>query len=594
MSDYEGVIVKQVETEQPRDIDATVRYMLDLKNHGHKLAHDESGPLSGSMNCIAQDRKGQLREFNHYLRLHGNSRSTQAASHQLISYPEGVIPTRKQIERDLRIVLKKYGMQNHLLVWDAHGNTANFHVHFLLLRVSMTPDEKGEYLIAENGLVKKLEKKRDRIRTDWSACRQAAVAEISELYGVGIPRNVRRTPGGSLRQRSDPKDTLSDKTRIGERKRGTKSKERQLSEVMKVVFDLAATEASISKASFWHIADREFASRALELTFKAENGRVTGGYITGPDNRKCCFGKAGKGYSAPALIKRFGPPSPDDAAHHSEYDFEPFEYRHDLTVEEAKKRLQPVFRESIEAGTWPLLIVGVQQQGMTLARSGGGLVILYNDGRDTIKASDVSNKYSLSKLEKVLGPCSLLKSAPAEPSKRDILIQDAEPILARHVRLGGRLSELQSNLSRANINIEKKVYTNTDGERIPYIVLVRDGIWVNLSQVARDSNKRAVYTMPLLKRLDRAAQREAANRAWLHRGEDAGFADRYSGYLDNFIHNAKKQQEVGILPLFAAAAAFIKTKTNKETSNVYRNSPETHQSSSQHGEIPSSESLLRM
>ena len=435
---YEGVIIKQVETEQPRDIGATMRYMLDLKNNGHKLAYDQHGSLSGSMNCISIDRKGQLREFDQYLRLHGNPRSRQAASHQLISYPEGVIPTRKQIERDLRVVLKKYGMDNQPLVWDAHGNTDNFHVHFLLLRVSLVPDEEGKYSIADDGLVKKTTKektgkKRVRTRTDWSACRQAAVAEISKLYGIGIPLNVRRTPDGRLRQRATPRDMMSDKTRIGERKTGKKSPERQLAEYGKWVFDSSQT---------WFEIDRKLAAKSIEIIFKTDAGKILGAVLQGPDGRKVSCSKLGEEYGYPSLEKKFGIPNPADATKSVKV-FIPMEYRDEYTIEAAKKILKPIFAEAVEGKDWQRFLY--LPHGMALRRSGGGLVVVFNGGRDQVKTSSISNKYSLSKLEKVLGSCPL-------PTPRSAVPQPCDP-LKKGVRLPEQRAEQAAPVKHKKIGI---------------------------------------------------------------------------------------------------------------------------------------------
>ena len=588
------VVIKPFATLNPCDPYATSRYMQDLRDEGHKVPHDDFGPMSGSMNCHSANRTGCLKEISTLLRLYGNPRSTQAAEHNAISYPLGFRPTRAQIERDIRIDMKKRGMGDHLVIWDAHGNTGNFHVHYLLCRVSPTPNATERYHLADDGIVKvsRKDNKRNRVRTrtDEAACRQSAIAEINALYGWKFD-GLTHDADGNPQPRTKEKDRHSDKTRAGERKRGAKSKERQLSDVMKEVFDKAAAEASISTSSFWHIADRKFASKAMEMTIKIENGKPTGGFVTGPDNRKCGFGKVGKDYSTPALVKKYGPPTLADAAAFNEYDLEPFEYRpNDLTPEEAKKHLLPVFKD---ATTWSVLLENVEHLGMRIARSGGGLVVIYNGGRDTIKASEVSNKFSLSRLEKVLGACPLPKSAPTQATRRDLVIQDVEPILARHVRLGGSLSELRDALGDISTTIEEKIFTATDGRQIPYLVFTKDGISVPLSQVARTNADKPVYTLSELERLNRAAKRAAEVHTWLHSSPDNGFEERYSRYLDNFIANTRKAKEkkVGMLTLFAAVAKFIKTKG---VAHVYTNSPEVDREEPGCGEAPRAEPLFQM
>ena len=414
MSDYNAVIIKQIATEGARDISATSRYMQKLQDEGHTAPTDKLGILSGAFNCVSLDRKGQLKEIDHYLKLHGNLKSKQAASHQLISYPAGFIPTRDQIERDVNILTSKYGMEDHLVVWDAHTDTANFHVHLLICRVSLAPDAEGKYPIANDGLVQKLckeEGRKDRLRTDWAGCRQAAIAGIAEAYGWSLPRNVRMTPDGKPLPRQNPKDRQSDRTRAGERKRGRKSKQRLLSEYAKKVFDSAAIESVAFKKKFWSVANRDFMSVGIEQTLTINEQReIHGAFLTGPDGQLCKFSNIGREYSINNLIKRFGLPSVKDLSQSmKDYIQQPFDYLDEITFEEAKKRLKPLFDEAVKTKGWHVLLNLLSESGMWISRSGGGAVIKFNSGKDSIKLSEVSNKYSMKKLESIMGECPLFQ-----------------------------------------------------------------------------------------------------------------------------------------------------------------------------------------
>lgn len=500
---YLGVIIKQAETDQPRDIIATARYMADLNNEGHKIPHDELGPLSGAMNCVSPDRTGQLREIDCMLKLHGNLKSTQAASHQIISYPHGTVPTRQQVERDIQILLKKYGMQDHCLVWDAHSNTDNFHVHILLSRVSLVPNKNGEYPIADNGLVKtkttKEKTKSGKIRvrgprTDWAACRQCAVAGLNNLYGWGTQRNVRYTPDGAPIKRQTHKDSQSDKTRVGERKSGKKSKERQLSEIGRKVFRTSKT---------WQECDQIFACLSIDVTFKTDAQKIVGGYLTAPDGRQCAFSKCGPGCSYPDLEKRFGIPKPNDAANPDGCYSKPFQYQDHITHEEAKKRLLPIFKD---VSNWPTLIAEIQDMNMLLEKSGGGLVVKFNDGHDAIKCSDISNKFSLFKLEKTIGPCPLSKPSSSKRIALEQLNKDAEAIISKHIAQGHGLSWIIPALARDGIYIIKKpIPAGTTMNNIDcksYYVVERDGISVPITSIAKDEYGRPLYSMHLFEKLD--------------------------------------------------------------------------------------------
>ena len=62
------VVIKPFATLNPRDPYATSRYMQDLRDEGHKVPHDEFGPMSGSMNCHSANRTGCLKEISTLLR----------------------------------------------------------------------------------------------------------------------------------------------------------------------------------------------------------------------------------------------------------------------------------------------------------------------------------------------------------------------------------------------------------------------------------------------------------------------------------------------------------------------------------------------
>ena len=498
---YQGIIIKPAPSDQPRDIDATSKYMLDLAHEGAKISHDDEGPMSGALNCAGDTRKDQLHELECQLRLHGDPRSSQAVSHQIMSYPDGCRPTRKQIERDLQVLLKKYGMEKHPLVWDAHGNTNNFHVHFLLSRISQFPDKNGGYPIADNGLIKKTSKEsrkrgnaKIRVRTDWAACRQCAVAELNDLYGWGTQRNVRYTSDGTPIPRQAPKDAHSDKTRKGERKSGKKSKERQLSEIGRKVFRTAKS---------WQECDQVFACLSIEITFKTEATKIVGGYLTAPDGRKCAFSKCGPSCSYLDLAKRFGTPTPNDAANQDRCYLKPFQYKDHITHEEAKKRLLLIFKD---AENWPTLFADIQAIGMHLERSGGGLIVKFNDGNDAIKCSEISNKYSLFKLEKTFGPCPLSKSSPSKRMALEQLVKDAEAILSRQIAQRHGLSWIIPALARDGIYIIKKpIPAGTSMNNLDcksYYVLEREGLSVPITSIVEDKVGRPIYSMRLFEKLD--------------------------------------------------------------------------------------------
>ncbi|SHN73388.1 relaxase/mobilization nuclease domain-containing protein, partial [Desulfovibrio litoralis] len=391
-----------------RDLIKSSDYSQDLKHDGAKVPSDEYGKIMGGLNFSSNDRETQLIEMQAHLNLSVN-KEAKPLQHLVFSYAGGIRPTRQQVVSHLKEYLQILGMPNAFALFDCHENTEHFHVHVLLDRLAKTPDAKGRYKISDSGEFKvtSREKRKNgkviiRTRTDESICRQVAIARICKTEGWEPP-NLTHDHLGKPILRINQKDTHSQPIISGERKSGKKSKQRQLAEVAKQIFDSAAIEHKDTGERFWAIADRMFAEKVIEITIKFFDDGKPGGIITGPDNRKCSFSKCGKKYSARSLIEKYGLPSNNDGACHNEYLLQPFEYKDLLTSEEIKKRLLPIFKN---AKSWGSLIDTTTEFGK-IKRSGGGLVFIFNNNSDTIKFSKISNKYSLSRLEKLFGQCPL-------------------------------------------------------------------------------------------------------------------------------------------------------------------------------------------
>ena len=403
-----------------RDLYKSSDYSQDLKNDGAKVPIDEHGKMQGGLNFSCSDRATQLIIMQAHLNL-SNTKDAQPLQHLVFSYSSGVRPSRLQVESHIKKYLDILGIPDAMVLYDCHTNTKNFHVHVLIDRLSKYPDKKGKYKISDNGEFKKTTKSKRKSgkvrvqhRKDESICRQVAIARICRKERWKPP-DLTHDHNGKPIPRVKKKDRHSQNTIAGERKSGKKSKERQLAEVSKKLFDKAIAEHNVTKERFWTIADRLFAEKSLELDIKYFKDGKPGGNIIGPDNRKCSFSKIGKEYSSRFLIAKYGHPSLSDTSiNHS---LQPFEYSDLLTPEEAKKRLIPSFRN---AKGWNELFKNIQKLEMNIVRSGGGLAVLYNDGHDSITASHVYNKFSLFHLEKIFGPCPLLKNSHQPPSHNSL------------------------------------------------------------------------------------------------------------------------------------------------------------------------------
>ena len=536
-------------------------YTNDIKHDHDKIPLDENGNLiSGGLNFSATGRDKNCREMDALLSKNRNSRA-RPLQHLVFSYEDkSRIPSHKQIRRHIRRYLKNVGMSDHMCLYDAHDNTDHFHVHVLLCRLAHEPDENGVYKIADNGLFKTPNEK-GVLRTNEAVCRQATIAQVCRDEGWPPP-NLKYDTGGK------PVPGHQKKDRPG--RDGIPSKSDQLAAIGWEVFQTSKER-------------REPVERLLELGIKVQlvqkAGKIVGAKLVANDGTSCGFAKMDPNKKGlfKLLAKQFALASEDEYADPDRVS--PFQAEDQL-----RALMRPIFAEPARFGdNWDYLIEAIGGHDAHIERSGGGLIVVLNGVKVT--TSSIGNRYSLSKLEKSLGPCPLPKSAPAQPSKRDLVIQDAEPILSHHVRLGGSLVELRDALAHADISIEKKVFTNADGRRVPYFTLARDGVSVTLSQISKDADGRATYSLPMLERLDRAAKRAAEVHNWLHRSPDNGFEERYFRYLDNFITNARKakEKEVGMLTLFAAVAKFIKTKG---VTHVHANSSEVNQQEPGCGEAP--------
>jgi len=513
-----SVIIKPFPSKHLRNIRATVRYMEDIKHAGNKILgskvpYDAFGQvMSGSLNCVMYVRKEQILEINTLIELYGTKKSTQAASHQVISYPAGFTPTRVQVENDIKIYLDALGMQNHILLWDCHNNTKNFHVHLLLCRVDPEPDLSKNteiYRLANNGVVKK-KSKDGRVRTDEAACRQVAIARICRNYDWPPPENLRYDAQGKLFFKKTKKDTHTDATKAGERRSGRKSKERQLAEIGKYVF---------ASAQSWAQADTAFTALSIEMIFKYRTYKgvrsIIGAVLQGPNGRQCAFGKMGKEYTYQALEKQYGKPVPNTTPRATapeslfpeakKTSIRPCE---SLAVMESIEQLQAIFEQALSKKSWLRLLTDIEKYGMTLYRSGGGLAIRINE-KESIKASQVKNAYSLSKLEKILGTCPLSlpkKEQVASPFRADFVLE-LKSIFVKLTADGGGTRDARYCLSKIGASLEiiqgnvPKLTSNELGS-LDTMQVSRDGMFVPLHELGKDASGYSLYSKLSLERAD--------------------------------------------------------------------------------------------
>jgi Relaxase/Mobilisation nuclease domain len=62
-------------------------------------------------------------------------RCTNPISHWIVSWQEGERPTREQVEESIDVMLAELGMPEHQVIYAAHNDTDNYHVHLMINRV---------------------------------------------------------------------------------------------------------------------------------------------------------------------------------------------------------------------------------------------------------------------------------------------------------------------------------------------------------------------------------------------------------------------------------------------------------------------------
>lgn len=491
------------------DLKRASDYTEDLKHDRAKVAVGEDGqPMTGGFNFVSDDRPTQLVEFQAHLNRNRNAKA-KALQHLVFSYANGIVVTHAQARRHIQIYLEVLGAGEQMGLYDCHWNTENFHTHYLSDRLSNEQDQDGNYRILNNGLFKKRDKK-GRLRTDESICRQVAIARICREEGWVPPPGLAYDENGKPIPRQKKKSSFD----------GIPSKSDRLAAIGWEIF-LTSKE------------HREPVERLLEQGIKIQlvrkSGKLVGAKLVGNDGTSCGFARMNP--NEKGLFKRLSKKfalAPDDE--YGEPDWgSPFQ-----AEEQLRAYMRPIFLEPARFGNnWDYLLAAVEAQDACIERSGGGLVVV----RDGVKVttSSISNRCSLSKLERILGTCPILKSLPDKASAREVLIRDASSIIEPLVERGKGLHDV-APAPQGVLNLERR-------------------------------------------------------RAWVEGQIEASQRSREAQEAEVRI---QKERMFSNLSLFAAIAQFIKLKHNPEVKNVHTDSDTSDQKLSMAGEVPRAKQVLVM
>ncbi len=124
------MIVKKISPDLDKPVSGSVR---DLLNYIRAAGKNEKLIYDGGRNFLSATDAGQQSEM--IALACDATRSRNPVAHYIVSWSEGEIPTRDQIENAVAIFATELGVGECQTVWAAHQNTNNMHVHIVINRV---------------------------------------------------------------------------------------------------------------------------------------------------------------------------------------------------------------------------------------------------------------------------------------------------------------------------------------------------------------------------------------------------------------------------------------------------------------------------
>lgn len=188
------------------------RYIRDARSHmtARPTATQEPEKVicTGALNFSFAHPDAQISEM---AGLASKARSGDPITHFVISWPSNEHPTPAQLHEAARIFVREIGMDGYQVVYGAHKNTENIHLHFAINRVN-----------PQTLHVDKINKAFDRRATSRAIC------VIEHVQGWQPEKNAvyQYTPTGPVLNQGREKG-LSDTARAAERRTGETSLERR-------------------------------------------------------------------------------------------------------------------------------------------------------------------------------------------------------------------------------------------------------------------------------------------------------------------------------------------------------------------------------
>lgn len=125
-----------IKTRQ-QDVADLFRYIRNAKSHMTDSPTTEQEPekvlCTGSLGMVFTDENAQISEM---AGLAAKAKSGDPVSHFVLSWPSNERPTEEQFHEAARIFTHELGLDGHQVVYGAHQNTENYHLHLAINRVS--------------------------------------------------------------------------------------------------------------------------------------------------------------------------------------------------------------------------------------------------------------------------------------------------------------------------------------------------------------------------------------------------------------------------------------------------------------------------
>lgn len=261
-----------------QDVGDLCRYICDARSHMTSRPTSSAEPekviCSGSFGLNFETLDAKISEM---AGLASQAKSGNPVDHWVLSWQSHEAPTPDQLHAAARMFVREMGLDGHQVVYGAHQNTQNTHLHLAINRVSPV-----------TGRVVKINRGFDHL----AAARAICVIEAAQGWAQEPNPVFHMTPDGP-QQRTDRNRGLSDAARAAERSTAMPSLERRAKDLAPV----------IAAATSWQDLHARLA--AVGCTYEKRKG---GAVIKFGSKGFIKASKCHRAASLAALEKRFGQP----------------------------------------------------------------------------------------------------------------------------------------------------------------------------------------------------------------------------------------------------------------------------------------------